>query len=177
MTVLSGCLAQETELVVEAESDEMVITFEQTFNIAELCFDEDGEGSGWVAGCGRDVSVHLIVEDGLLLDGSEMIMSGSESLIIDEVAYGEGLTASAPLEGELKPYGSPYGPCFAGQPHHPNDDVSIWLITWGGFNQDWINVAVRFGGIEEAYAPLLAEDPLHDAFALDPTEECTPRRD
>ncbi|EKD79090.1 MAG: hypothetical protein ACD_41C00173G0001, partial [uncultured bacterium] len=134
--VLFGC-ATEPEEPDPAETDEMVITFTQEFVIDELCFDWDGEGEGWVTGCGVDVQLYLVVENGVMLDESEMRMSGSDSLVIDGAAYGPELSANAPLVGEFSPYGSPYGPCFSGRPHHPSDDLSIWLSTWGGFSQTW----------------------------------------
>ena len=94
-------------------------------------------------------------------------MSGSDSLVIDGLPYGPAAEATAPLEGEVNPYGSPYGPCFSGRPHHPSDQVAIWLHIWGGYTQRELDLAVSLGGDNEAFGTLRALTPLDPAFELD----------
>lgn len=158
-----------------ADEDRMVITFVQNFGADELCFDFDGENTGWITGCGRNLELYLDVEDGVIQDGSEMSMSGSDTLIIDNIPYGPAAEATAPLEGEFSLYGSPYGPCFAGRPHHPSAEVSIWLSVWGGFTQRELHLAVRLGGEVEAFGMLQSAGSLDAAFELDEnSESCEP---
>lgn len=167
VATLLGCGQWQSADDDSANGDHMVITFVQNFGVSELCFDFDGDDIGWITGCGRDLELYLDVEDGVIQDGSEMSMSGSDTLVIDDIPYGPATEATAPLEGEFSPYGSPYGPCFAGRPHHPSDEVSIWLSVWGGFTQRELHLAVRLGGVVEGFGMLQSAGSLDPAFELD----------
>lgn len=166
-TQLTGCAEEQPADDDSADADHMVITFVQSFGASELCFDFDGDDTGWITGCGRDLELYLDIEDGVVQDGSEMSMSGSDTLIIDDLPYGPTAEATAPLAGEFNPYGSPYGPCFAGRPHHPSDEISIWLSVWGGFTQPGLHLAVRLGGETEALGVLRSTGSIDPAFELD----------
>lgn len=175
---LTGCAAEQPADDDSAEDGSMVITFVQNFGVDELCFDFDGDDTGWITGCGRNLELYLDVEDGVIQDGSEMSMTGSDTLIIDDIPYGPAAEATAPLEGEFDLYGSPYGPCFAGRPHHPSQEISIWLSVWGGFTQPELHLAIRLGGEVEAFGTLQSAGSIDPAFELDEdSESCGPSQD
>lgn len=184
--IMIGCQQQSVD---EDDDDsagstaEMILTFNQLFFTSELCFDlntdevddeisEKAENeqpvTDWVQGCARDVELTLDVVDGEIReDSSSMTMWGSDSLVIDGLLYGPAVTQTAPMVGDIHPYGSPYGPCFAGRPHHPSEEISVWLQVWGGYTQRDLHVAVRLGEVTEAYGVFQVVDPLDPAFSLD----------